>query len=100
MNSGLKPKLYDLYRRLVLQTYGHSWLITLDMLASAGMLVMNRGTRPSYSMLRKRLGLITDNVDEQNPADIAYVHSIYGPLSVKLAMQVDNPGWRNMRFAT
>ena len=100
MNSGLKPKLYDLYRRLVLQTYGHSWLITLDMLASAGMLVMNMGTRPSYSMLRKRLGLITDNVDEQNPADIAYVHSVYGSLSVKLAMQVDNPGWRNMRFAT
>jgi len=53
------------------------------------------GTRPSYSMLRKRLGLIMDNVDEQNPADIAYVHSVYGPLSVKLAMQVD--GWRNIR---
>ena len=95
VNSGLKPKLYDQYRRLVLQSYGHSWLITLDMLCSAGLLVPNMGTRPSYSMLRKRLGLIMDNVDEQNPADIAYVHSVYGPLSVKLAMQVD--GWRNIR---
>jgi hypothetical protein len=97
VNSGLKPKLYDQYRRLVLQTYGHSWLITLDMLCSAGLLVPNLGTRSTYSMLRKRLGLIIDNVDEQNPSDIAYVHSVYGPLSVKLAMQVDTPGWRNIR---
>ena len=95
VNSGLKPKLYDQYRRLVLQSYGHSWLITLDTLCSAGLLVPNMGTRPSYSMLRKRLGLIMDNVDEQNPSDIAYVHSVYGPLSVKLAMQVDS--WRNIR---
>jgi len=95
VNSGLKPKLYDQYRRLILQSYGHSWLITLDMLSNAGLLVQNSGTRPSYSMLRKRLGLIMDNVDEQNPTDIAYVHSVYGPLSVKLAMQVD--GWRNIR---
>jgi len=97
VNSGLKQKLYDQYRRLVLQTYGHSWLITLDQLASAGLLVQSPGTRPSYSILRKRLGLIMDNVDEQNPADIAYVHSVYGPLSVKLVMQVESPGWRNIR---
>ena len=97
VNSGLKPKLYDQYRRLVLQTYGHSWLITLDQLAAAGLLVQSPGTRPSYSILRKRLGLIMDNVDEQNPADIAYVHSVYGPLSVKLVMQVESPGWRNIR---
>ena len=35
-------------------------------------------------MLRKRLSLILDNVDEQCPADIAYVHSVYAPLSVSL----------------
>ena len=33
-------------------------------------------------MLRKRLSLILDNVDEQCPVDIAYVHSVYAPLSV------------------
>ena len=25
------------------------------------------------------------------------MHSVYGPLSVKLAMQVDKPGWWNIR---
>ena len=97
VNSGLKPKLYDQYRRLLLQSYGHSWLLTLDHLASAGLLVQSASTRPSYSILRKRLGLIMDSVDEQNPSDIAYVHSVYAPLSVRLVMQVDNPGWRNIR---
>ena len=58
----MKPKLYDQYRRLVLQTYGHSWLITLDQLAAAGLLVQSTGTRPSYSILCKRLGLIVDNL--------------------------------------
>ena len=64
-------------------------------------------------MLRKRLSLILDNVDEQCPADIAYVHSVYAPLSVshpfnlrkftsffkkvRLVQQLDKPGWRNMR---
>ena len=25
------------------------------------------------------------------------VHSVYGSLSVKLVMQVENPGWRNIK---
>ena len=48
-------------------------------------------------MLSKRLGIIMDNVDEQNPHDIAYVHSVYGPLSVRLVMNCESPGWRNIR---
>ena len=34
-----------------------------------------------------------DNVNEQNPADIAYMHS----LSVKLVMQVESSGWTDIR---
>jgi len=95
--SGLKPRLLDQYRRLILHSYGHSWLGTLDKLTAAGLFGPSTGARPSYAMLRKRLGLVIDNVDELNPTDIAYVHSVYGPLSVKLVMHVESPGWRNMR---
>ena len=48
--------------------------------------LQNSGTRPAYTMLRKRLSLILDNVDEQCPADIAYVHSVYAPLSVSFPL--------------
>ena len=37
------------------------------------------------------------NVDEQNLHDIAYVHTVYAPLSVRLVQQLEAPGWRNIR---
>merc|ERR1719300_1876766 len=97
VSSGLKPRLFDQYRRLILQNYGYGHLLTLDRLNTAGLLTQSTGNRPAYTMLRKRLSLILDNVDEQCPADIAYVHSVYAPLSVRLVQQLDKPGWRNMR---
>ena len=39
----------------------------------------------SYATIRKSLGLVVDDVHEQNPNDIAYVYSGYAPLSVRLA---------------
>merc|ERR1712055_835695 len=51
----------------------------------------------TYSVLRKRLNLVLDSVDEQRPTDIAYVHSVYAPLSVRLVQQLEKPGWRNIR---
>ena len=97
VNSGLKPRLYEQYRRLVLQSHGYCHLLTLDRLAKAGLLTQSTGARPAYTILRKRLSLILDNVDEQCPADIAYVHSVYAPLSVRLVQHLEKPGWRNMR---
>jgi len=92
VGSGLKPRLLEQYRRLVLQSHGHNHLLTLDMLATAGLLTLSTNARPNYNLLRKRLSLIQDNVDEQCPGDIAYVHSVYAPLSVRLIQQLERPG--------
>ncbi|XP_013786705.1 vacuolar protein sorting-associated protein 33A-like [Limulus polyphemus] len=37
---------------------------------------------------------MVDDVNEQNPTDIAYVHSGYAPLSVRLIQFLAQPGWR------
>src|SRR5208282_4053782 len=42
------------------------------------------GTKTNYTYLRKQLRLIVDEVNEQDPNDIAYVYSGYAPLSVRL----------------
>ena len=42
------------------------------------------GTKTNYTYLRKQLRLIVDEVNEQNPNDIAYVYSGYAPLSIRL----------------
>ncbi len=42
------------------------------------------GGRTNYAYLRKVLRLIVEEVNEQDPNDIAYVYSGYAPLSVRL----------------
>ena len=81
----------------MLQSHGYSHLLTLDRLSKAGLFTQSSGARSSYNILKKRLSLILDNVDEQCPADIAYVHSVYAPLSVRLVQHLEKPGWRNIR---
>jgi len=96
VSSGLKPKLLDMYKKLVLQAYGYEHLLTLDNMEKAGLITLNTGQK-TFGTLRKRLNLISDVVDEQNPTDIAYVHSVYAPLLVRLVQQLEKPGWRNIR---
>lgn len=47
-----------------------------------------------FPLVRKNLRLIVEDLDEQNPNDIAYVYSGYAPLSVRLVQQAVRGGWR------
>lgn len=93
-NDGLKPKVLDFYKREILQTYGFEHLITLANLEKTGML-RPHGAR-TYQVVRKSLKLIVEEVNEQNPTDIAYVYSGYAPLSARLAQYLARPGWRSI----
>jgi lysine-specific histone demethylase 1 len=42
------------------------------------------GNKTNYTYLRKQLRLIVDEVQEDDPNDIAYVYSGYAPLSIRL----------------
>jgi hypothetical protein len=44
--------------------------------------------RLNYQTLKKQFNLIVDDIDEQNPTDIAYVYSGYAPLSIRLIQSV------------
>jgi hypothetical protein len=52
VSCGLKPKLLELYRRLVVQSYGYQHQLTLDNLERAGLLTLNTGQK-TYATLRK-----------------------------------------------
>lgn len=101
MSGGLRPKDLDQFKRLILQAYGYQHLLTFDALekmqllyprtGSNVLLIPNPigggttdGTRTNYAYLRKALRLIVEEVNEQEPDDIAYVYSGYAPLSVRL----------------
>jgi vacuolar protein sorting-associated protein 33A len=101
VSGGLRPKDLDQFKRLILQAYGYQHLLTFDALekmhllyprsGSNVLLIPNPigggtadGTRTNYAYLRKALRLIVEEVNEQDPNDIAYVYSGYAPLSVRL----------------
>lgn len=100
LSGGLRPKDLDTFKRQILHAYGYQHLLTLDVLekmqllqtrASANVLYIPNplgaatdGGRTNYAYLRKVLRLIVEEVNEQDPNDIAYVYSGYAPLSVRL----------------
>ena len=99
--GGLRPRDLDNFKRHILQAYGYEHLLTLDalekmellqprssatslLLPGTGASTAASGTKTNYNNLRKPLRLIVDEVNEQDPNDIAYVYSGYAPLSIRL----------------
>jgi len=78
-----------------LQTYGYQHVLTFNNLEKVGLIRISGGySHRVYNVLRKTLRLTVRDINEVNPTDIAYVHSGYAPLSVRLAQYLDHPGWR------
>ncbi|KAI9278467.1 Sec1-like protein [Phascolomyces articulosus] len=85
--GGLKAKLYDYFRREIIQTYGYEHIETLHRLETLGLFTKRTTATPSrsaFSQSRRLLRLIVDDVDEFHPNDISYVYSGYAPLSVRI----------------
>jgi vacuolar protein sorting-associated protein 33A len=101
MSGGLKPKDLDHFKREILHAYGFQHLLTLGALEKLQLLQSRASTnalligttsansgKTNYYQLRKMLRLIVDEVNEQDPDDIAYVYSGYAPLSIRLVQCV------------
>ncbi|XP_010788400.1 vacuolar protein sorting-associated protein 33A [Notothenia coriiceps] len=95
-NNGLKQKVFDYYRREILQTYGYEHILTLNNLEKAGLLKLQSNSRNNYPTIRKTLKLWMEDANEQNPNDISYVYSGYAPLSIRLTQVLARPGWRSI----
>ncbi|KAL8714816.1 MAG: hypothetical protein Q9220_001329 [cf. Caloplaca sp. 1 TL-2023] len=107
LNGGLRPKDLENFKRQLLHAYGYQHHLTLHNLEVMGLLVARTAANPfyipvggsgggaaseskitNYTACRKSLRLIVDEVNEQDPNDIAYVYSGYAPLSVRLVQCV------------
>lgn len=103
ISGGIRPKDLDNFKRLILHAYGYQHVLTLHNLEKMGLLVARTAANPFYipggsgaseikvtnfNALRKQLRLIVDEVNEQDPNDIAYVYSGYAPLSIRLVQAV------------
>lgn len=103
MAGGLRTRDLDNFKKQIEQAYGYQHLLTLHALekmellqprSSATALLLptgggsSGGTKTNYNYLRKHLKLIVDEVNEQDPTDVAYVYSGYAPLSIRLVQCV------------
>uniref|UniRef100_H2ZDX0 Vacuolar protein sorting-associated protein 33A n=1 Tax=Ciona savignyi TaxID=51511 RepID=H2ZDX0_CIOSA len=94
-NNGFKPKVLEYYKHEFIQTYGYKHLITLNKLEKCG-LIRAQGGQWNYNTVQKSLRLLVEDINEKEPQDIAYVHSGYAPLSIRLAQILSHPGWRSI----
>lgn len=67
-----------------MQVYGYETLPLLLSLTSLSLLSRASNSPSAFAIARKPLRLVVDDVDEQDPTDVAYVFSGYAPLSVRL----------------
>eukprot|EP00814_Leptocylindrus_danicus_P010028 CAMPEP_0116033804 /NCGR_PEP_ID=MMETSP0321-20121206/19213_1 /TAXON_ID=163516 /ORGANISM="Leptocylindrus danicus var. danicus, Strain B650" /LENGTH=694 /DNA_ID=CAMNT_0003509961 /DNA_START=24 /DNA_END=2109 /DNA_ORIENTATION=+ len=95
-SGGIKSSKYDAMRRDIVQTYGYEFLFVLSNIEKLGALRQKAflDTSGSFSIMRKWLSLINEDVDTIEPDDISYVSSGYAPLSVRL-IQAACKGWIN-----
>ncbi|KAI1320180.1 hypothetical protein EDD11_001784 [Mortierella claussenii] len=92
VNNGLKPKQLEFFKKEILEAYGFEHIQTLENLRRLGMLTKQVTTKNAYSLVRRSLSLIVDEVNEHAPNDISYVYSGYAPLSVRLVQCVVQRG--------
>lgn len=51
---------------------------------STGLLRSSSGTKHTFPALRKALKLLVPDIDEREPADVAYAYAGYAPVTLRL----------------
>ena len=96
--NGIKAKLFDFFRREIVQTYGYEHLLTLYNLERTGLL-RKQESKSNWNQLKQNFRLIFEDVDQRQPNDIAYAYAGYAPLSLRLIEALYRTGWKNQPVA-
>lgn len=100
VNNGLKQKVFEPVKLSLIQTYGYDVLLTLFNLEKCGLL-RQQEQKSTWPQISKTLQCMVTDMDDAAPKDIAYVFSIYAPISVRLveASCFKPGGWRSIEPA-
>ena len=80
--GGFNSRRFEFFRNEIVQQYGYKYLFVLENLLQLRLFTTE--STYNFKLLRKKLNLITENMDIQNPKDYAYVYGGYAPVSVRL----------------
>ena len=95
VKNGIKSKYYDQIKREFLQIYGFEELFLLNNLEKINILKPQESSS-YHNDIEKKLKLIYEDVDLNEPNDISYAYSGYAPISVRLIEKAITKGWKNI----
>ena len=97
VQSGIKNKFYDDFKRDYFNVYGHQEIFIWNNLEKMNILKKD-DRKYLYYKANKELKLINDSVNLMEPNDISYVYGGYSPISVKLIENCVKNGWNNIKY--
>ena len=97
MHGGLKNKIYDQIKRDFINIYGFQEIFLLHNLEKMNILKYYESSSNIYSDLSKKLKLINDSVNTQNPNDTSYSYSGYCPINIRLIEKAFTKGWNSIK---
>lgn len=95
LKNGIKSKFYDQMKRDFLQIYGFEELFLWNNLEEINILKPQESSN-YYNDIEKKLKLIYEDIDLNEPNDISYSYSGYAPISVRLIEKAITRGWKNI----
>ena len=83
IHGGLKNKIYDQIKRDFINIYGFQEIFLLHNLEKMNILRYYESSNNIYNDLNKKLKLINDSVNTQNPNDTSYSYGGYCPINIR-----------------
>ena len=97
INGGIKYKIFDSLRKDIINIYGFQELFFLNNLEKLKILKYYESSNIFYYDLNKKLKLINDSVDLNNPNDTSYSFSGYCPIFIRLIEKAFSKGWNSIK---
>ena len=98
IKNGIKNRIYDQIKREFFQIYGFQELFLWNNLEKANILKKQESSS-IYNDLDKKLKLIYEDVNLNEPNDISYSYSGYAPILVRLIEKAVTKGWKSIEDA-
>ena len=95
LKNGIKSRIYDQIKREFFQIYGFQELFLWNNLEKANILKNPEGSN-YYMDIDRKLKLIYEDVNLNEPNDISYSYSGYAPISIRLIERAVTKGWKSI----
>ena len=95
LKNGIKNRIYEQIKRDFFQIYGFQELFLWNNLEKANILKSPEGSN-YYMDIDRKLKLIFEDVNLNEPNDISYSYSGYAPISIRLIERAVTKGWKSI----